>query len=626
MKLDRLANSRVVRSPRGPELNALSWQTEAPLRMLMNNLDPDVAENPTELVVYGGIGRAARSWADFDQITATLKTLRDDETMLVQSGRAAGVFQTHREAPRVLIANSNLVPKWANWDHFNELDRRGLMMYGQMTAGSWIYIGSQGIVQGTYETFVEAGRRHYGGSLRGRWILTAGLGGMGGAQPLAATMAGASCLVIECDSDRIDFRMRTKYLDQRAEHLDDAMAIIEAATKTGEPVSVGLPGNAADLFEEIFRRGIRPDLVTDQTSAHDLRHGYLPSGWNLAEWRDRSQNDGPAVERAAAQSVRRHVDAMLAFSRQGIPTVDYGNNIRQVALDEGLADAFEFPGFVPAYIRPLFCRGIGPFRWAALSGDPEDIYRTDAKAKELLADNVHLVHWLDMARSRIQFQGLPARICWIGLGDRHRLGLAFNEMVASGELSAPVVIGRDHLDSGSVASPNRETEAMLDGSDAVSDWPLLNALLNCASGASWVSIHHGGGVGMGYSQHAGMVICADGSAEAAARLARVLWNDPATGVMRHADAGYDAARQCAIEHGLRLGQAGNSVSHVREAHCAIKRARQGVSHCDQVKRKKRNGPGEALAEPSCPLRPSKEEKAQWARRGVSRAVEPIATK
>jgi len=545
-------NIREIRSPRGSELNALSWQTEAPLRMLMNNLDPDVAENPNELVVYGGIGRAARTWNDFDTIVATLKTLKADETLLVQSGKPVGVFRTHENAPRVLIANSNLVPHWATWEKFNELDRRGLMMYGQMTAGSWIYIGTQGIVQGTYETFVEAGRQHYGGSLKGKWILTAGLGGMGGAQPLAAVMAGASCLAIECNPDSIDFRLRTRYLDEKAATIEEALEKIERWTKAGEAKSVGLIGNAAEIVPELFRRGVRPDMVTDQTSAHDPLNGYLPKGWSMAEWREKRVSDPKAVEKAARASMREHVEAMVAFWNAGVPTLDYGNNIRQVAKDEGFENAFAFPGFVPAYIRPLFCRGIGPFRWAALSGDPEDIYKTDAKVKELTPGNTHLHNWLDMARERIAFQGLPARICWVGLGDRHRLGLAFNEMVASGELKAPVVIGRDHLDSGSVASPNRETEAMKDGSDAVSDWPLLNALLNTASGATWVSLHHGGGVGMGFSQHAGMVIVADGTAEAAKRLERVLWNDPATGVMRHADAGYEIAVDCAREKGLNL--------------------------------------------------------------------------
>ncbi|MER9326897.1 urocanate hydratase [Mesorhizobium sp. M0488] len=545
-------NIREVRSPRGTEISARSWLTEAPLRMLMNNLDPDVAENPNELVVYGGIGRATRTWNDFDRIVASLRTLADDETLLVQSGKPVGVFRTHPDAPRVLIANSNLVPHWATWEKFNELDRKGLMMYGQMTAGSWIYIGTQGIVQGTYETFVEAGRQHYGGNLRGKWILTGGLGGMGGAQPLAAVMAGACCLAIECDPDRIDFRLRTRYVDERADTLDEALEKIERWTKAGEAKSVGLVGNTADIVPELVRRGVRPDMVTDQTSAHDPLNGYLPKGWTLAEWREKRTSDPKAVEKAARASMREHVEAMVAFWNAGVPTLDYGNNIRQVAKEEGFDNAFAFPGFVPAYIRPLFCRGIGPFRWAALSGDPEDIYKTDAKVRELTPGNTHLHNWLDMARERIAFQGLPARICWVGLGDRHRLGLAFNEMVAKGELKAPVVIGRDHLDSGSVASPNRETEAMKDGSDAVSDWPLLNALLNTASGATWVSLHHGGGVGMGFSQHAGMVIVADGTPAAAKRLERVLWNDPATGVMRHADAGYDIAIDCAKEHQLNL--------------------------------------------------------------------------
>jgi urocanate hydratase len=545
-------NIREIRAPRGPEISARSWLTEAPLRMLMNNLDPDVAENPNELVVYGGIGRAARTWEDFDRIATTLRTLSDDETLLVQSGKPVGVFRTHKDAPRVLIANSNLVPHWATWDHFNELDRKGLAMYGQMTAGSWIYIGTQGIVQGTYETFVEAGRQHYDGNLKGRWILTGGLGGMGGAQPLAAVMAGACCLAVECNPDSIDFRLRTRYLDAKTESLDEALEMIRVWTEAGEAKSVGLLGNAAEVLPELVRRGVRPDIVTDQTSAHDPINGYLPIGWNIAEWRAKRESDPKAVEAAARASMKVHVQAMLDFWNQGVPTLDYGNNIRQVAKDEGLENAFAFPGFVPAYIRPLFCRGVGPFRWAALSGDPEDIYKTDAKVKELLPDNAHLHRWLDMARERISFQGLPARICWVGLGDRHRLGLAFNEMVAKGELKAPVVIGRDHLDSGSVASPNRETEAMKDGSDAVSDWPLLNALLNCASGATWVSLHHGGGVGMGFSQHSGMVVVCDGTEDAARRVERVLWNDPATGVMRHADAGYDIALDCAREQGLRL--------------------------------------------------------------------------
>jgi len=541
-----------VRAARGSELTAKSWLTEAPLRMLMNNLDPDVAERPGELVVYGGIGRAARNWECFDQIAATLRRLQEDETLLVQSGKPVGVFRTHADAPRVLIANSNLVPRWATWEHFHELDRLGLMMYGQMTAGSWIYIGSQGIIQGTYETFVEVGRQHYGGVLAGRWILTAGLGGMGGAQPLAATMAGASCLAIECQPSRIEMRLRTGYLDVEAHDLDEALARIEAAKQAGRPVSVGLLGNAAEVFPELVRRGVRPDVVTDQTSAHDPLNGYLPRGWTLPEWEARRERDPAGVAAAARTSMAEHVRAMLAFHRMGVPTLDYGNNIRQMAKEEGVGDAFDVPGFVPAYIRPLFCRGVGPFRWVALSGDPEDIFRTDAKVKELLPDNAALHTWLDMARSRIQFQGLPARICWVGLGDRHRLGLAFNAMVASGELRAPIVIGRDHLDSGSVASPNRETEAMRDGSDAVSDWPLLNALLNTASGATWVSLHHGGGVGMGFSQHAGMVIVADGTEAAARRIARVLWNDPASGVMRHADAGYEAALECARQLELDL--------------------------------------------------------------------------
>jgi urocanate hydratase len=554
--MTRIDNARVIRAPHGIERSAKSWLTEAPLRMLMNNLDPDVAEKPGELVVYGGIGRAARDWESFDRIVAALKNLEADETLLVQSGKPVGVFRTHADAPRVLIANSNLVPHWATWDKFHELDRKGLMMYGQMTAGSWIYIGSQGIVQGTYETFVEVGRRHYNGDLSGRWILTGGLGGMGGAQPLAATMAGASCLAVECQPSRIDMRLRTGYLDRRADTLDEALAIIEQSCRDRKPVSVGLLGNAAEIFPEIVRRGIRPDAVTDQTSAHDPINGYLPKGWTLAEWEAKRESNPKAVEHAAKQSMAEQVRAMLDFYKAGVPTLDYGNNIRQMAKEEGVANAFDFPGFVPAYIRPLFCRGIGPFRWAALSGDPEDIYRTDAKVKELLPDNRHLHNWLDMAKERIKFQGLPARICWVGLGDRHRLGLAFNEMVARGELKAPIVIGRDHLDSGSVASPNRETEAMKDGSDAVSDWPLLNALLNCASGATWVSLHHGGGVGMGFSQHSGMVIVCDGTPEAAKRLERVLWNDPATGVMRHADAGYEIAVDCAREFGLDLPSLG----------------------------------------------------------------------
>ncbi|MBF9032793.1 urocanate hydratase [Rhodobacterales bacterium HKCCE2091] len=545
-------NARDIYPPTGPEITAKSWLTEAPMRMLMNNLHPDVAENPHELVVYGGIGRAARSWTDFDRIVDSLKGLEADETLVVQSGKPVAVVRTHEDAPRVLIANSNLVPHWANWDHFNELDRKGLMMYGQMTAGSWIYIGTQGIVQGTYETFAEAGRQHYGGDLTGKWILTGGLGGMGGAQPLAAVFAGASCLAVECDETRIDFRIRTKYLDEKARTLDEAMEMIADWSARGEAKSVGLLGNAAEIFPEIHRRGIRPDIVTDQTSAHDPVHGYLPLGWTVAEWRDKQESDPKAVEKAARASMRQHVAAMVDFWNDGVPVLDYGNNIRQVAKDEGLENAFAFPGFVPAYIRPLFCRGVGPFRWCALSGDPEDIYKTDQAMKELFPENTHLHRWLDMARERIAFQGLPARICWIGLGDRHRAGLKFNEMVASGELKAPVVIGRDHLDSGSVASPNRETEAMRDGSDAVSDWPLLNALVNTASGATWVSLHHGGGVGMGFSQHAGMVIVADGTEAAAKRLERVLWNDPASGVWRHADAGYEEAIDCAREHGLKL--------------------------------------------------------------------------
>ena len=550
-------NTRTVRAPHGNKITAKHWSTEAPMRMLMNNLDPDVAENPHELVVYGGIGRAARTWKDFDNIVATLKDLNEDETLCVQSGKPVGVFKTHKDAPRVLIANSNLVPHWATWDHFNELDKKGLMMYGQMTAGSWIYIGSQGIVQGTYETFKEAGRQHFDGDLTGKWILTAGLGGMGGAQPLAAVLAGACCLAVECNEDSIDFRLRTKYVDEKATSLDEALEMIARWTKAGEAKSVGLLGNAADIFPELARRAksdpkARPDIVTDQTSAHDVINGYLPQGWTIAEWKQKRESAPKEVERAARASIKDHVQAMLDFWNAGIATLDYGNNIRQVAKEEGLTNAFDFPGFVPAYVRPLFCRGVGPFRWSALSGDPEDIYKTDAKVKELIPDDPHLHNWLDMARERIAFQGLPARICWVGLGQRHRLGLAFNEMVKSGELSAPVVIGRDHLDSGSVASPNRETEAMKDGSDAVSDWPLLNALLNTASGATWVSLHHGGGVGMGFSQHAGMVICADGSDDAARRLERVLWNDPATGVMRHADAGYEIARDCARENGLNL--------------------------------------------------------------------------
>ena len=549
---DIKTNNRVIKAPTGSEITAKSWATEAPMRMLMNNLDPDVAERPEDLVVYGGIGRAARNWECFDKIVESLKNLEDDETLLVQSGKPVGVFKTHENAPRVLIANSNLVPHWATWDHFNELDKKGLMMYGQMTAGSWIYIGSQGIVQGTYETFVEMGRQHFGGDLSGKWVLTGGLGGMGGAQPLAATMAGASMLAIECRSDRIDFRIRTGYVDKRADSLDEAMEIINTAIEKGGVVSVGLLGNTAEVIPEMLKRGIRPDAVTDQTSAHDPINGYLPIGWTVDEWEQKIERAPKEVEAAAINSMSLHVEAMLQYEKMGIPTFDYGNNIRQVAFDNGIKNAFDFPGFVPSYVRPLFCRGIGPFRWVALSGDPEDIFKTDQKVKELIPDNPNLHNWLDMARERIQFQGLPARICWVGLGDRHRLGLAFNEMVKSGELSAPVVIGRDHLDSGSVASPNRETESMMDGSDAVSDWPLLNALLNTASGATWVSLHHGGGVGMGFSQHSGVVIVCDGTDEAAERIGRVLWNDPATGVMRHADAGYEVAKQCAREQGLNL--------------------------------------------------------------------------
>lgn len=544
--------SRDIAAPTGSELSCKSWLTEAPMRMLMNNLHPDVAERPDELVVYGGIGRAARNWACYDKIVATLQRLEEHETLLIQSGKPVGVFQTHKDAPRVLIANSNLVPAWADWENFNELDRLGLMMFGQMTAGSWIYIASQGIVQGTYETFVEAGRQHFDGQLAGRWIVTAGLGGMGGAQPLAATLAGACSLNIECQQSRIDFRLRTRYLDEQADDLDDALARIERYTGAGDAVSIGLCANAADVLPELIKRGIKPDMVTDQTSAHDPLHGYLPAGWDWDDYVARGQTEPKAVVEAAKRSMAVHVQAMLDFNAQGIPTFDYGNNIRQMALETSIADAFDFPGFVPAYIRPLFCRGVGPFRWAALSGDPEDIYKTDAKVKELMPDDTHLHRWLDMARERIAFQGLPARICWVGLEDRARLGRAFNDMVANGELKAPVVIGRDHLDSGSVASPNRETEGMMDGSDAVSDWPLLNALLNTASGATWVSLHHGGGVGMGFSQHAGMVVVCDGSQDADARLARVLWNDPGSGVMRHADAGYDIARQSAKDNGLDL--------------------------------------------------------------------------
>lgn len=544
-------NTRDVFPATGSEITAKSWLTEAPMRMLMNNLHPDVAENPHELVVYGGIGRAARTWEDFDAIVAALKELEETQTLLVQSGKPVGVFNTHKDAPRVLIANSNLVPHWANWDHFNALDKKGLAMYGQMTAGSWIYIGTQGIVQGTYETFMEAGRQHYEGNLKGRWILTGGLGGMGGAQPLAAVMAGACCLAVECDETRADFRLRTRYVDAKTHDLDEALAMIEGWTKAGEAKSVALIGNAADVFPELVKRGVKPDMVTDQTSAHDPVHGYLPQGWSVAQWRAKQESAPKEVEQAARASMKVHVAAMVDFWNAGVPTLDYGNNIRQVAHEEGLENAFDFPGFVPAYIRPLFCRGIGPFRWCALSGDPEDIYKTDAKVKELI-DDPHLHNWLDMARERIAFQGLPARICWVGLGLRDKLGLAFNEMVRNGELSAPVVIGRDHLDSGSVASPNRETESMKDGSDAVSDWPLLNAMLNVAGGATWVSLHHGGGVGMGFSQHSGMVICCDGSEDADRRIANVLWNDPATGVMRHADAGYEDALDCARQNNLNL--------------------------------------------------------------------------
>lgn len=544
--------NRIIHAPHGTQLTAKSWLTEAPLRMLMNNLDPNVAEIPSDLVVYGGIGRAARNWECYDKIIESLTNLNDDETLLIQSGKPVGIFKTHTNAPRVLIANSNLVPHWATWEHFNELDKKGLMMYGQMTAGSWIYIGSQGIVQGTYETFAEAGQKHYAGNLKGKWILTGGLGGMGGAQPLAATMAGASMLAIECDPIRIKRRLETGYLDKQATTLDEALEFINKACKEDKAISVGLLANAADIFPELVKRGVKPDMVTDQTSAHDPLNGYLPRGWTLEQAAQMRVSDPQKVVQAAKESMAIQVKAMLDFHEQGIPTFDYGNNIRQMAKEMGVTNAFDFPGFVPAYIRPLFCRGVGPFRWVALSGDPEDIYRTDEKVKELIPNDAHLHNWLDMARQRIHFQGLPARICWVGLGDRARLGLAFNEMVRKGELKAPIVIGRDHLDSGSVASPNRETEAMKDESDAVSDWPLLNALLNCASGATWVSIHHGGGVGMGFSQHAGMVIVADGSDAAAKRLEHVLTNDPATGVMRHADAGYEEAVACAKTHKLKL--------------------------------------------------------------------------
>ncbi|CAM4193440.1 urocanate hydratase [Pseudoalteromonas ostreae] len=549
---NRLDESRVIRAPHGDKISAKSWLTEAAKRMLMNNLDPEVAEHPHALVVYGGIGRAARDWPCFDKIIETLDRLEDDETLLVQSGKPVGVFKTHSNAPRVLIANSNLVPHWANWEHFNELDKLGLMMYGQMTAGSWIYIGSQGIVQGTYETFVAMAKQHFNGDATGKWVLTGGLGGMGGAQPLAATMAGFSALVVECDETRIDFRIKTRYVDVKATDLDHALELINEACTKGEALSVGLLGNAADVFSELVNRAITPDVVTDQTSAHDPLNGYLPQGWSMQHAAKMREQDPQAVVTAAKQSMAVQVNAMLALQQAGAATTDYGNNIRQMAFEEGVTNAFDFPGFVPAYIRPLFCEGIGPFRWVALSGDPEDIYKTDAKVKELIPDDKHLHNWLDMARERIQFQGLPARICWVGLKDRARLALAFNEMVKNGELKAPIVIGRDHLDSGSVASPNRETEAMKDGSDAVSDWPLLNALLNTAGGATWVSLHHGGGVGMGFSQHSGVVIVADGTDEAAARVGRVLWNDPATGVMRHADAGYDIAINCATEQGLDL--------------------------------------------------------------------------
>ena len=553
MPSTRIDTTRRIQAPTGSTLTCKSWLTEAAWRMIQNNLDRNVAEKPEELIVYGGIGRAARDWESFDRILELLVDLDDDESLLVQSGKPVGVFRTHPDAPRVLIANSNLVPAWANWEHFNELDRKGLMMYGQMTAGSWIYIGSQGIVQGTYETFVEAGRQHFGGNTRGRWIFTSGLGGMGGAQPLAAAMAGYSILCVECDESRIDLRRNTRYLDYKCRNLDEALGLIRQACDKGEAVSVGLLGNGADVIAELLRRDIYPDMVTDQTSAHDPGNGYLPIGWTLERWKTEKRKNPQGVVLAARESIAQHVKTMLSFHDKGIPTVDYGNNIRQEALNTGVENAFDFPGFVPAYIRPLFCRGVGPFRWVALSGDPEDIYRTDAKVMELIPDNPHLHTWLNMARTRISFQGLPARICWVGLGDRHRLGLAFNAMVRSGELKAPVVIGRDHLDSGSVASPNRETESMIDGSDAVSDWALLNALLSTASGATWVSLHHGGGVGMGFSQHAGLVIVCDGSEAADRRLARVLWNDPASGVMRHADAGYREAKQCAREFGLNLG-------------------------------------------------------------------------
>ncbi len=552
-KMTRHDPSRKIKAPRGTKLNCKSWLTEAPYRMLQNNLDSEVAERPEDLVVYGGIGRAARNWESYDATLKALEAMEDDESLCIQSGKPVGVFKTHADAPRVLIANSNLVPGWANWEHFNELDKNDLMMYGQMTAGSWIYIGSQGIVQGTYETFVEAGRQHFDGKPQGKWILTAGLGGMGGAQPLAATMAGFSMLIIECDQTRIDFRLNNRYLDTSAASVEDALKLIERAHEQGQAISVGVLGNAAQILPKMVIDGIKPDLVTDQTSAHDPVNGYLPIGWTVEHWREQAELNPLMVAKEARKSMATHVRAMLDFHAQGIPTVDYGNNIRQEAKDHGVENAFDFPGFVPAYIRPLFCKGVGPFRWVALSGDPEDIRKTDAKVKELIPEDPHLHNWLDMAQERIEFQGLPARICWVGLGDRDRLGVAFNEMVKNGELKAPVVIGRDHLDSGSVASPNRETESMIDGSDAVSDWALLNLMLSTASGATWVSFHHGGGVGMGYSQHAGLVVCCDGTDEATARIKRVLWNDPATGVMRHADAGYELAKQCAREHGLNLG-------------------------------------------------------------------------
>ena len=552
MSFTRLDKSRKIRADHGSKLTTANWQIEAAKRMLMNNLDDEVAEHPQALVVYGGIGRAARSWEAYDKIVEVLERLKPTETLLVQSGKPVGVFPTHEDAPRVLIANSNLVPQWANWEHFNELDKQGLMMYGQMTAGSWIYIGSQGIVQGTYETFVSVARQHFNGDTKGRWIVTGGLGGMGGAQPLAATMAGYSMLAVEVDETRIDFRLRTRYLDHKATSLDQALELLEQARNEGRAISVGLLGNAADVFAELVERGVTPDVVTDQTSAHDPLHGYLPQGWSLADYQARQETDASATVQAAKESMAVQVRAMLTLQERGAATLDYGNNIRQMAKDVGVDNAFDFPGFVPAYIRPLFCEGIGPFRWVALSGDPEDIYKTDAKVKELIPDDPHLHNWLDMARERISFQGLPARICWIGLKDRARIARAFNQMVKNGELKAPIVIGRDHLDSGSVASPNRETESMLDGSDAVSDWPLLNALLNTAGGATWVSLHHGGGVGMGYSQHSGVVIVADGTDAADQRLSRVLWNDPGTGVMRHADAGYELAQNCAREQGLDL--------------------------------------------------------------------------